>query len=642
MRSKNAASKISWLNLRNASGSGHFPIAATIGLSFALVSFPLRGADLGPSITVKVQAGSHAINPRIYDFKFAEEVLAKELRLPVTRWGGKATTQYSWKNNMANRASSAKAFRYSATNPRAIVPATGQPINKSGFSATFPASSITLFAAPSATIDLTTSLTFPQLAAGGGYATTFTMTNTGDSIATGILKLTDQAGNPLEVTASGSTQSAANVSVMLSGTGSSFPLSLPPGASTVLTATRPGASDTKTGWAKVDSSGGNLSGVAAFEYSDGGVIKSIAGVLSSQPLEAAAIPLDNDESRNRFAGFAVANTGETDVHLTVTTLKEDGTVAEMIRPAELNPIGPQKQVARFLHEYLPGRSTFRGSMTLTSQPGERFAVVALTSNQALFTTIPVIPRSPAWKLVWSDEFDAADNSPVDGNKWVMETGGSGWGNNELETYTSRIENAHIEGGSLAITAIKETYKGTDGVTRNYTSARLKTQGKFSQKYGRFEARLKLPQGQGMWPAFWMLGDDINTAGWPACGELDIMENIGKEPSMVHGTIHGPGYSGGSGIGAPYTLTGGQKFADAYHVFAIEWEPNVVRWIVDGIVYQTRTPADLPAGRKWVFDHSFFVILNLAVGGTWPGNPDSSTVFPQKLLVDYVRVYERIQ
>jgi beta-glucanase (GH16 family) len=148
--------------------------------------------------------------------------------------------------------------------------------------------------------------------------------------------------------------------------------------------------------------------------------------------------------------------------------------------------------------------------------------------------------------------------------------------------------------------------------------------------------MKLPRGQGMWPAFWMLGNDIGTVGWPNSGEIDIMENVGYEPGTVHGTIHGPGYSGSAGIGAGYTLSNGQSFSDAFHTFAVDWAPNSIKWSVDGVVYETRTPADLGSNR-WVFDHPFYMILNLAVGGYWPGDPNSSTVFPQQLVVDYVHV-----
>ena len=245
-----------------------------------------------------------------------------------------------------------------------------------------------------------------------------------------------------------------------------------------------------------------------------------------------------------------------------------------------------------------------------------------------------------WSLVWSDEFNGPNGSGVDTIKWVPEMGGSGWGNNELEYYTNRLQNAALENGSLAIKALNETYTGQDNVARSYTSARLKTQTRFSLSYGRIEARLKVPYGQGMWTAFWMLGTNIDQVGWPACGEMDIMENIGREPSIVHGTLHGPGYSGGNGLEASYSLPIGKHFADDFHTFAIEWEPNVVRFYVDGLLYKARTPADLPAGAKWVFDHPFFILLNVAVGGSWPGNPDASTIFPQTMLVDYVRVYQR--
>jgi len=245
---------------------------------------------------------------------------------------------------------------------------------------------------------------------------------------------------------------------------------------------------------------------------------------------------------------------------------------------------------------------------------------------------------PVWNLAWSDEFDGPTGSRVDPSKWSFDIGGGGWGNNELQTYTNRAANAELQGGALAIRAIKEVYTGPDNITRNYTSARLLTRNKFTQTYGRFEARIKIPSGQGIWPAFWMLGNDIKTAGWPKCGEIDIMESIGREPSMVYGTIHGPGYSGANGVTASYALPASQKFSDDYHTFAVEWEPNVIRFYVDGQLYKTRTPADLPAGKAWVFNHPFFLILNVAVGGNFPGSPDATTSFPQLMKVDYVRVY----
>jgi beta-glucanase (GH16 family) len=257
---------------------------------------------------------------------------------------------------------------------------------------------------------------------------------------------------------------------------------------------------------------------------------------------------------------------------------------------------------------------------------------------------PTASATPsALALVWSDEFDGPSGATVDATRWVAEIGGGGFGNEELEYYTDRAQNAHLSGdGQLVIQARREAYTGSDGVTRDYTSARLKTQKRFEQAYGRFEARLQIPRGQGLWPAFWMLGNDIDSVGWPGSGEIDIMENIGREPSTVHGTIHGPGYSGASSIGASFTLPNGQVFADAFHVYAVEWdaEPPAIRFYVDDALYATRTPVDLPPGGRWVYDHPFFLLLNVAVGGSWPGNPDPTTELPQVMTVDYVRVYAR--
>ncbi|KNY29671.1 family 16 glycosylhydrolase [Pseudobacteroides cellulosolvens] len=241
------------------------------------------------------------------------------------------------------------------------------------------------------------------------------------------------------------------------------------------------------------------------------------------------------------------------------------------------------------------------------------------------------PSSGQWKLVWKDEFDSANGSKPDSTKWTYDIGGSGWGNNELQYYTSNVKNAYIDNGNLIIKAITESYNG-----KNYTSARLKTLGKFEAQYGKFEARMKLPYGQGIWPAFWMLGNDIDSTSWPVCGEIDIMEFIGKEPPNVYGTIHGPGYCGGEGKSAKITVP---KLSDEYHTFTIEWEPDVIRWYVDGTLYHTETTSRV-SPNKWAYDHPFFMILNLAIGGNWPGSPDATTVFPQTLTVDYVRVYQR--
>ncbi|WP_329535580.1 family 16 glycosylhydrolase [Streptomyces sp. NBC_01450] len=245
------------------------------------------------------------------------------------------------------------------------------------------------------------------------------------------------------------------------------------------------------------------------------------------------------------------------------------------------------------------------------------------------------PSAGAAAVTFSDTFDGAAGSAVDSSKWQIETGDN-VNNHERQYYTSGNKNAALDGqGHLVITARKENpsnYQCWYG-TCQYTSARLNTSGKFSAQYGHVEARMKIPRGQGMWPAFWMLGTPVN---WPASGEIDVMENVGYEPSTIHGTIHGPGYSGSGGIGAAYSLPNGQAFADAFHTFAVDWAPDSITWSVDGTVYQRRTPADL-GGNTWVFNKPFFLILNLAVGGDWPGDPNSSTAFPQQLVVDSVSV-----
>ncbi len=247
------------------------------------------------------------------------------------------------------------------------------------------------------------------------------------------------------------------------------------------------------------------------------------------------------------------------------------------------------------------------------------------------------------KMTFNDEFSGAKGAGIDSTKWTAEIGGKGWGNQELQYYTNSTENAFLDGnGNLVIKAIKlnaplslECWYGPC----QYTSARLITKGKFEQKYGKFEARIKVPAGQGMWPAFWMLGNDIDSVSWPNCGEIDVMEYIGKEPKNSYGTIHGPGYAGDKSIGKSFKLTKNQKFADDFHVFTTEWSENKIVFSVDGKQFKTITPRDLPAGKKWVFDHPFFLLLNFAIGGPWGGNPDKTSTFPQEMMIDYVRVYK---
>ena len=269
----------------------------------------------------------------------------------------------------------------------------------------------------------------------------------------------------------------------------------------------------------------------------------------------------------------------------------------------------------------------------------------LTLNQTGGTIITP-PAPTQLNLVWSDEFNEADGSSPDPANWGFDVGGGGFGNNQQEYDTSRTNNARIEGGHLVIEAAQETYTGADNVTRNYTSARMLTKGKWSWTYGRIEARIKIPRGQGIWPAFWTLGKGIDSVGWPKCGEIDIMENIGKtsDQGTEHGTIHGPisngtDYNGNSGVGGTYTLLGG-ALADDFHIYAVEWTTNQIKWYLDNHQFFTATPASLPGGGIWVFTNSQFVILNVAVGGNWPGYPDGTTTFPQQMLVDYLRVYQQ--
>ena len=238
---------------------------------------------------------------------------------------------------------------------------------------------------------------------------------------------------------------------------------------------------------------------------------------------------------------------------------------------------------------------------------------------------------PRLSLVWQDEFDGPAGQLPDLSRWNFDVG-TGWGNAQLEYDTARPENVSLDGaGHLLITARHEDWLG-----QNYTSGRITTRGKFEQSGGRFEARMRMPSGPGMWPAFWLLGNDVGTAGWPACGEMDIMEFRGQEPLIVHGSLHGPGYSGGAAITRAYSASA--PLDSAFHVYAVEWTSSRITWELDGVVYSTVTPASLPSGSAWVFTHPFFVILNLAVGGNYVGSPTTNTPFPTALQVDYVRVY----
>lgn len=274
-------------------------------------------------------------------------------------------------------------------------------------------------------------------------------------------------------------------------------------------------------------------------------------------------------------------------------------------------------------------ATYTNTSTQTDTVTRTYTNTFTDTATATYTfTTTETPSSPC-PLIFSDEFESAS---IDGTKWVFETGSGGWGNNELQYYTDRADNARIEGGNLVIEARQESYGGSA-----YTSARMKTQGRFSAMYGRVEAKIKLPYGQGIWPAFWMLGDDIGTVGWPACGEIDIMEMIGggeDRDDTVYGTAHWE-YNGHASYGGHTELPDPQYFYEQYHVFAIEWDSNYIRWYLDGVQYHVIdiTPADLSE-----LNQDYFIILNIAVGGNWPGSPDGTTVFPQRMYVDWVRWY----
>jgi Beta-glucanase/Beta-glucan synthetase len=243
---------------------------------------------------------------------------------------------------------------------------------------------------------------------------------------------------------------------------------------------------------------------------------------------------------------------------------------------------------------------------------------------------------PGYTLVWSDEFNGTE---LDNSNWTAETGDGcpnlcGWGNNELQYYMPPPNNVFFQDGKMIIEARAETYGG-----KNYTSTRIKTQGKRFFKFGRVDIRAILPKGKGIWPAFWMLPQDNVFGGWPGSGEIDIMELIGSEPSKAHATVHfGPG-PGSINISRTHTLSGGATYNDAFHVFSMEWEEDTLRFYVDDILYSTVTKADL-GSNTYPFNESFYFLINLAVGGNWPGAPDANTTFPQWLIVDYIRIYQK--
>jgi beta-glucanase (GH16 family) len=242
---------------------------------------------------------------------------------------------------------------------------------------------------------------------------------------------------------------------------------------------------------------------------------------------------------------------------------------------------------------------------------------------------------PGYTLVWVDEFNSGS---LDATAWTVEGGDGcpnvcGWGNNELEYYTGRPENLFFQDGKMIIEARKEIFSG-----KNYTSSKIVSRGKKVFKYGRMDIRAKLPKGKGIWPAIWMLPQSNVYGGWPTSGEIDIMEMVGHEANKTYGTLHfGPG-PGSTQISRGYTLPGAGVFNDEFHVFSLEWKLDQIKIFVDGNLYSTVNKTDVGAA-TYPFNENFFFIINLAVGGNWPGNPDATTYLPQWLVVDYVRVYQ---
>ncbi|HEY2160377.1 MAG TPA: glycoside hydrolase family 16 protein [Solirubrobacteraceae bacterium] len=244
---------------------------------------------------------------------------------------------------------------------------------------------------------------------------------------------------------------------------------------------------------------------------------------------------------------------------------------------------------------------------------------------------------PYTRLVWSDDFNGPAGARPTAAKWTRDAGPYGALDHELEYYSDSPANASLDGhGDLAIVARHQTIRA-GGASWHFTSARLETQGTFSPTYGLIEARMKVPAGFGLWSSFWMLGSNFNAVGWPRCGELDVMETVGQYPFSVRSTIHGPAGASSYSRGQDFLST--SSLASGFHTYAVSWSPNSITWLIDGVPYASATPADLTPGQRWVFNHPFHLVLNLAVGGHWPGPPNAFTPFPAKLMVDWVRVYQ---
>ena len=365
--------------------------------------------------------------------------------------------------------------------------------------------------------------------------------------------------------------------------------------------------------------------------------------LSSLSIVDASHPRDNKlvTSFRFFINVSPASSKD----ITVNYATSDGTA---ISPTDYTAVSgtltiPASQTVGYVDVSITGDSLRQPDQSFyltisnpvnASIKGSAKATGTITNNGTYYPSDSEGYISPStyagYTLAWSDEFnDAAINT----NVWNFDTGGSGWGNNELEYYTNSINNAYLSNGKLVIEARQDTVG-----SNNYTSARINTAGKKSFQYGRIDIRAKIPVSHGMWPALWMLGSNFSSVGWPACGETDIMELIGSSPNRVVGSIHWAQANGTSGtFNNAYFLSSGD-FSRQFHVFSLIWQMNYVQIIVDGIPYMTATNSNITSG-NWPFNAPFFFIFNVAVGGDWPGPPDASTIFPQQMLVDYVRVFQ---
>ncbi|AEH51752.1 Glucan endo-1,3-beta-D-glucosidase [Pseudothermotoga thermarum DSM 5069] len=412
-----------------------------------------------------------------------------------------------------------------------------------------------------------------------------------------------------------------------------------------------GSIDTKQNWVFFTNSGGEgkayvQDGVLVVEITNGGnhtwSVQILQSPISVEKFHRYKVSFTAKASSKRKIGVKIGGTaGRGWVAYNPGTDESGGIVFELgtdWKTYEFEFVMRQESDTNARFEFQLGKAV--GVVWIDNVFMEMIGVVERKEKQKIYTEEDE-DKVEDWQLVWSQEFD---DETIDTSLWNFEIGNGhakgipGWGNAELQYYTDR--NAFIEQGCLVIEARKERASDEYG-TYDYTSARMTTEGKFEIKYGRIEIRAKLPKGKGIWPALWMLGSNIGQVGWPRCGEIDIMEMLGHDTRTVYGTVHGPGYSGGASIGVAYKLPESvADFSEDFHVFAIEWDEDEIEWYVDDQLYHVLSKDEIEElGLEWVFDQPFFLIMNVAVGGYWPGYPDETTVFPQRMYIDYIRVFE---